>query len=226
MCYFDLDEMPELLQRCWLWSMRRPALARFRRRDYFGSENIPLKTAISRYLQEQTGIVCDGPVRLLTHLRYFGYGFNPISTYYCFDRHEQLVGIVTEINNTPWGEKYCYAFAISEGSNNGTTTRFDFDKTFHVSPFLPMGMQYQWQFSSPAQKLAMHFENYRDQQKVFDATLSLKKVPFNAGTRAGLLIGYPLQTVKVIMGIYWQAARLWLKKVPFYDHPKHSQQNH
>ena len=115
----------------------------------------------------------DGPVRLLTHPRHFGYGFNPVNFYYCFDATDQAprVAIVAEINNTPWGERHCYV--LPQSANRGTPDRlqFEFDKDFHVSPFMPMDMEYDWRFTRPDDALAVHMENRRDGRKVFDATL-------------------------------------------------------
>ncbi len=85
MLYLDLDELPTVFRRRWLWSATRPAIARFRREDHLGENKLDLATAVRRFVLEQTGITVTGPIRLLTNLRYFGYGFNPVSFYYCFD---------------------------------------------------------------------------------------------------------------------------------------------
>ena len=115
MMYLDLDELPHVLDVHPLWSARRPAPAWFRRRDYHGDAAVPLDEAVRATVAEQTGSRPRGPIRLLTHLRYFGYCFNPVSFYYCFDEEDRRVEtIVAEVNNTPWGERHCYVLPMSE----------------------------------------------------------------------------------------------------------------
>ncbi|MEZ5451088.1 MAG: DUF1365 family protein, partial [Thiolinea sp.] len=103
MLYLDLDELPTLFKPYWLWSVDRPNLARFRRRDHLGDPQQPLSEAVRERIEQETGRRPAGPIRLLTHFSYFGYRFNPVSFYYCFDAaDQQLEYIVAEVNNTPW----------------------------------------------------------------------------------------------------------------------------
>jgi uncharacterized protein len=220
MTYIDLNELPGVFSRFWLWSARHPALARFRREDYFGSAEQPLDVAIRDLIARETGTRPTGPIRLLTHLRYFGYCFNPVSLYYCFDRRDEKVEtIVAEITNTPWGERHAYVLPADSSTEHGGKLRFQFDKRFHVSPFLPMDMQYDWRFSPPDARLLVHMENFRASEKAFDATLVLEREEISSGALARTLIAFPFITAKVSLAIYWQACKLWLKKTPFHSHP-------
>ena len=109
MVYLDLDELDEVFAGRWLWSTTRCALARFRREDHLGVPTVPLPDAVRALVKERLGFRPTGPVRLLTHLRYFGFVMNPVSFYYCFAADgKQLEAIVAEVNNTPWGERHCY----------------------------------------------------------------------------------------------------------------------
>jgi uncharacterized protein len=219
--YLDLDEVDLVFAGRWLWSAgRRPAIAHWRRSDHYGDPQRDLRDCIRELVRERAGIEVDGPIRLLTHPRHFGYGFNPVNFYYCYAQGgQQLLAIVAEINNTPWGERHCYV--LPQAANRGTPQRlrFEFGKDFHVSPFLPMDMQYDWRFSRPDAALAVHMENHRDGRKVFDATMTLQRQPINGRTLAASLARHPLVTLKVSAAIYWQALRLWLKRTPLSTHP-------
>ena len=218
--YLDLAELPQVFDRHWLWSTRRPALARWHRRDHFGDPAEPLDASI-RSLVEDRGVPRPGgPIRLLTNPRYFGYGFNPVSFYYCFDGSDARVEtVVAEVNNTPWGERHCYVLPTAANLGSAEKMRFRFGKEFHVSPFMPMDMDYDWRFGAPGGRLLVHMENWREGRAVFDATMSLEREPIGSRALAGALAGYPFMTARVVTAIYWQALRLWLKRIPFHTHP-------
>ncbi|MFO8024418.1 DUF1365 domain-containing protein [Thiohalophilus sp.] len=227
MLYLDLDELPGVFDRFWLWSARRFNLAWFRRADHHGDPATPLADAIRDRVEQQTGQRPVGPIRLLTHLRYFGYGFNPVSFYYCFDSEDQYVEyLVAEINNTPWGEQHCYVLSEQDNRGKQQHKRYRFGKNFHVSPFMPMDLEYDWHFSTPGKQLAVHMINHQQDSTLFDATLRLERKPLNHARLARVLLGYPLMTVKVIMAIYYQALKLWLKRFPFYPHPDNKETPH
>jgi DUF1365 family protein len=217
MLYLDLDELPRVFKRRWLWSAQRPALAWFRRADYLGDAAVPLDQAVRDLVAERTGRRPRGPIRLLTHLRYFGYVQNPVSFYYCFDRAGTTVEtIVAEVTNTPWGERHAY---VLPAEPRGTRHRSRLAKRFHVSPFMPMDQAYDWRFSSPGRRLTVHMESFARGGRVFDATLVLRREPLTGSTLAASLVRFPWMTATVVVGIYWQAVRLWLKGAPFHPHP-------
>jgi len=221
MMYLDLAELPALFDRTPFWSARRPALAWFKRSDYLGSPDVPLDQAVRDLVQLRTGSRPQGPIRLLTHLRYFGYCMNPVSFYYIFDRSgAQLETIVAEITNTPWKERHQYVLTVA--ADGERIKHFGFDKRFHVSPFLPMDMQYRWSFNEPNDRLFVHMQNHRDGKQMFDATLQMKMTPLSTPALLGVLASFPLMTLKVIAAIHWQALRLWSKRTPLFSHPRAS----
>jgi DUF1365 family protein len=143
---------------------------------------------------------------------------NPVSFYYCFDESgTRLETIVAEITNTPWKERHQYVLPVAAG--RARIKRFGFDKDFHVSPFLPMDMQYRWSFNQPQNRLFVHMQNRRNGERMFDATLMLKERPVSPWGLLGALATFPLMTLQVITAIHWQALRLWVKRTPVFDHP-------
>ena len=207
MAWLDLAELGEVFDGRWLWSARRPALARFAREDHLGDPATPLDGAVRELIRSRIGRRPRGPIRLLTHLRYCGYVFNPVSFYYCYDAAgERVESIVAEVSNTPWGERCCY---VLDGLHADT------EKAMHVSPFMPMDLRYAWRFTAPGARLGVHMRLTRADATIFDAALALRREPI--GNR--MLLRFPLMTAKVIAAIHWQALRLWLKRVPFHVHP-------
>jgi hypothetical protein len=222
MMYVDLAELPTLFRRSWLWSCDGYGLARFRRRDHHGPADQPLDESIRRLVAERTGRRPGGPIRLLTHFEYFGYRFNPVSFYYCFDPGgEQVETVIAEINNTPWGEQHCYVLPRDASSGDSPAAlRFRFGKQFHISPFIGMDAQYDWRFTPPGQTLAIHMENLGGEGRFFDATMTLSRRAITPAALRWVLIRYPLMTARVIAAIYYQALRLRLKGSPYHPHPK------
>ncbi|MGI9247044.1 MAG: DUF1365 domain-containing protein, partial [Steroidobacteraceae bacterium] len=191
--YLDLDETESVFAGRWLWSAsRRRALAHWRREDHSGAPERDLRECVRELLQERAGIDARGPVRLLTHPRYFGYGFNPVSFYYCYAADgTTLEAVVAEISNTPWGERHCYVLPRAASCGDEHRLRFRFGKDFHVSPFLPLDMDYDWHFTPPAAGLGVHMENRREGRLVFDATLNLRRQPITGSTLAACLARHP-----------------------------------
>lgn len=216
MMYLDLDELPDVFDRYWLWSARRPAPAWFRRSDYLGPAETPLRDAVRARAAELLGEAPEGPIRVLTHLRYLGYVQNPVTFYYCFEADGETVhSVLAEITNTPWGERHTYALRGQEPCG----PKHRFAKAFHISPFMSMEHEYAWRFSDPGDRLFVHMENRTEGEKVFDATLLVRRREISRASMATTLIRYPWMTLKVAAGIYGQALRLRLKGTPYHEHP-------
>lgn len=217
--YLDLAELDTVFRGRWLWSAKRPNLAWLRRKDHFGDPSITIDEAVRRLVQERIGRRPGGPVRMLSHLRYAGHNFNPATFYYCYDAADSRVEtIVVEVHNTPWGEVHCYV--VDDRDNEGTREqkRFRLTKEFTVSPFMPMDLEYQWTFTEPGATVNVHMEDHDRDGLLLEADLAAGRREITGPTLSRMLLKYPLVTVKVIAGIYFQAFRLWVKGVPFYGH--------
>ena len=223
MMLLDLSELDSVFSGSKLWSIDRWAPARFKRSDFLGDPKIPLDKAVRLKVEKETGVYPQGAIRLLTNLRYFGFIMNPISCYYCFDDNEKLQFIVAEVNNTPWDERHCYVLPCDP---NSRYQRISFNKDFHVSPFNPMDIRYDWRSSDPEQQLRLNMQNWRQEQEPqgselleFDATLVLQREEITTKSLRRVILQYPLMTVKIVLAIYWEALKIWAKGVPFVAHP-------
>ncbi|TXI46106.1 MAG: DUF1365 domain-containing protein [Lysobacter sp.] len=219
--YLDLDELDRVFAGRWLWSAHGRNLAAFRRSDYHGDPSQPLADAVRETVERALGRRPLGPIRLLTHLRYAGYVFNPVSFYYCYAADGcRLDCIVAEITNTPWKERHAYVLDADTAERHGRALHWRFDKRFHVSPFVGMRRDYAWRFTAPDDDLRVRMDVFdEDGRREFDADLSLRRRPLNAASLRRVLWRYPLMTAKVVGAIHWEALRLWLKGVPVHDHP-------
>ena len=223
MVYLDLDELPQLFDGAWAWSARRPAPAWFRRADHLGDPAVPLDSAVRALVAERCGVAVDGPIRLLTHLRYFGHCFNPVSFFYCFDAEGQRVAaVVAHVTNTPWGESHSYVMATEDGpADRGSVALLHsrLDKRLHVSPFMGMDHSYDWRLTEPSQQLLVHIDATRAGEKTFDATLSLRRVEISPASLRRALVRHPFMTLRVSALIYAHAARLRLRGARWFTHP-------
>jgi DUF1365 family protein len=221
LAYVDLDELPHLLGGRLLG--RGAKLVRFHREDYLGDPSVPLADEVRRVVEERTGRRPAGPIRLLTHLRSFGHCFNPVSFYYCYDAAgERVLTVVAHVTNTPWGERHAYVMPVAGRRDHGTARvmRGRFQKRLHVSPLMGMDHVYDWRVSEPGERLSVHIESTRAGERVFDATLALRRREMNASEMSRVLARYPLLTLRLTGRIYTHALRLKLRGATYHPHPE------
>ena len=222
--YLDLAEVDEVLRSSFFLSGKRFAPASFRRADHFGDPSLSMVESVYQFVEQKTGLLLHGPVRVLTQLRHFGIYFSPINVFYCFDEHESLVALVAEVSNTPWNERHCYV--LWEGNRLAESVgRYSHGKEFHVSPFMGMDSQYEWRIRPPEDKLHLSLGCRRDGDRIFQADLKLNRSPMTDSQLLRTLLRRPVAAAHVVGAIYYQALRLWMKKCQFFPHPTNSRES-
>ena len=227
MAFLDIDRIPEVMARSPFSSYNRTNWASFHQRDHFGDPQISLRERLSQDAGANGVALPNGPIFLLTHLRYLGYNFNPISLFYFLDQHGDVPVILAEVNST-FGERHNYWLSSSNQMSSNqiraaNSLQFHCSKQMHVSPFLGMDLHYEFVLTPPQRQLLLHMRT-RDGTEaeagdLFDATLKLERREWSAAHLHGGLLRHPWMTAKVITAIHWQALRLFLKGAPVFTHP-------
>jgi len=218
MVLLDIDRIPAMMSVSRVASTNRFNWASFDDRDHFGDPSLPMRRRLELDAAANGVTIPEGPIYLLTHLRYLGYAFNPVSFFYCYDREERLAAVLAEVNNT-FGETRNYWLTAENEIAGGRLRRFRAEKAMHVSPFMPMDMEYTFGFSEPGDELTVTMSAIDGGEVTFDAMLRAELREWSAANLRRALVRHPWMTMKVILGIHWQALILWIKKVPVYTHP-------
>lgn len=206
--FLDIDRMPELMAASRLTSYNRFNWAAFHERDHLGDPALPLRRRLAADAAAHGLTLPDGPIFLLTNLRYLGYVFNPVSFYYCYSRAGTLERVMAEVNNT-----------FGESHNYWVEPQSRCAKQFFVSPFMGLEHDYRFRLTTPGASLTAHMDVLAGDAPFFDATLTLQRRAWNAGEIRRALLRFPMTTAKVTAAIHWEALKLWAKGVPVFSHP-------
>jgi len=211
----DLDALEQTGTR-WL-SIGRFNLFSFYPADHGPRDGSPLRPWIDRVLAAR-GIDLDGGrVKLLCFPRVLGYGFNPLSLWYCFDRSGALRAILAEVHNT-FGEQHCYLLG-SDGAPHRAGLTDGADKVFHVSPLIGMQARYRFRLAEPGERLAVLIREYQDDRLMLVASQSGEGITLSDQALLRAFRRTPLMTLKVIAAIHWQALKIWLRGAPYFPKP-------
>jgi DUF1365 family protein len=211
MWFLDLDELDRIDDLGRWFSVRKRALSRFRRSDYLGDPNRSLADSVREELRKITGIGVEGKVFGLLNVRTAGLYFSPVNFYFGFDQAGTASHLLAEVSNTPWNERHCYAHHLSSetGANED-------DKCFKVSPFNPGTAQtYRWSIAAPGEMIAINLGLHDERGHIFEAALRLKKEPYSLKTARSHILRVPVMTAYIVMKIYWQALKIYLKGIPY-----------
>lgn len=216
MLLLDLDTVEQTLRGLKLLSAGKWGLASWRAADHGDRSGRPLRTQIEVQLAQAGIDIAGGPIRLLTMPRILGYGFNPISVYFCHQPDGQLAALVYEVTNT-FHERHSYLVAAPE---DGPMLRQAAPKRFFVSPFMDMDLGYDFTIAPPGDEVSVTVAVHREGEPVLTARFAGQR---RALTDAGLLrvfLTHPLLTWKVMAGIHWEALKILMKGGRYRHRPR------
>lgn len=217
-CFFalDLDEVPALAARLKLFSHNRPNAVSFYDRDHMGRIDRSAKENARIVAEESLGPGAADRVVLVTNLRVLGYVFNPISWFFCYTDAGDPTCVLAEVSNT-FGERHMYVLA--DGERRGERTRYSEVKRLHVSPFLPMDLEYTFAVTDPGDRFEATIVARQEDRTRLSATLQGERRDLNDAAIGGALARYPLMSHRVTERIHGQAVRLWRGGATFHRKP-------
>lgn len=212
----DVDRLDETSRGLKLFSHNRFNLLALHDRDYIdGAANL---RAFAEARLQRGGVDLDGGrIRLLTLPRLLGFAFNPLSLWYCEHRDGSLRAVIADVRNT-FGERHCYLLA-SGGQPIAYDDPREKEKCFHVSPFLDLEGRYRFTIAEPGAKLRVAIQETREGAPILDATLTGERQALSDGAILKQALAMPLMTLKVVLGIHWEALKLWLRGAKFHGKP-------
>lgn len=215
--FLDLDEIDTISQRLRLFSLNRANVLSLRYTDYASGEDRPLRAQVEERLAEAGILDAARRICLLTMPRMLGYGFNPLSIYYCYGACDTPAAIIYEVTNT-YGERHSYVIPCEPGESS--EIHQSCDKKLYVSPFLDMDMRYAFSLSTPGKTLSVAIKGSDGSGPIISTGLTGRRVPLTDASLARAMLRHPLLTHKVIVGIHWEALLLWLKGLKVRPHPR------
>ena len=219
MALLDIDRIPDAMSVSRLTGYNRRRWAAFHDVDHIGDPARPLRDRVIASARDAGVTLPDGPIHLLTHLRYAGYIFNPISLYYCYDIDGRLRRVLADVRNT-YGGRHAYWLTAADGDERRLRARAA--KSLYVSPFMAFDVEYEFLLTHPDETLVAHMNvlpaDGGGRRAIFDATLRLRRKPWTARSLRRALLRHPFMTAKVIGAIHWEALRL-RRKLPIVPMP-------
>ncbi|RVU34247.1 DUF1365 domain-containing protein [Hwanghaeella grinnelliae] len=212
----DIDKLRETASDTRMFVYNRTGVVSFHDKDHGPRDGSPLRPWLNNILSEHGYELRDCPVRLLTFPRLWGYVFNPLSIYYCYDRGGHLKVVLYEVSNT-FGQWHGYLLPVTREASGPVSQKTT--KEFHVSPFMPVDGTYEFTLTPPGEKLSVliRYKGEQGEDRMI-AKHTARRSDLTAAGLASALSKHPMMTFKVIAGIHWEALKLWKKGAKF--HPK------
>jgi DUF1365 family protein len=204
----DLDEIEDVSRGLKLFSHNRFNALSFHDADHGDGSGRPLRGQVEHHLRDANIEIDGGPIKLLCMPRMFGYGFNPLSIYFCYRRNGSLAALFYEVRNT-FGERHSYLLPVDHVA--GTVADQHCEKVFYVSPFMDMAMHYAFRVAIPDERVSVAIRTSDQDGLMLFAALSGARVALTDAALLRAVLSHPLLPLKVIGAIHWHALRLLLK---------------
>lgn len=214
--WLKLAELPMLTEQFPSFSYNKRNWLQFSDGDYLNSSSLPITQKVREQASSLGLTDLNLEIFMLGQIRMFGVYFSPVNFYFFRQPSGRFSHMMAEVSNTPWHEKHCYLVKLESSQPNQPITT---EKQFHVSPFNPMDMQYLWRIKPPEKHCDISLECHKDQRH-FSASIHLQQKELNRKTLRNVMVKTPSISVKTLLGIYWQALKLFVKGTPIYSHPK------
>jgi hypothetical protein len=209
----DIDRLVEADGQTAFFSVDKPNLFSFARKDHGARADVPLRPWAEDMLAK-AGVALDGgAIRLVTLPRHLFYKFSPISLWYGYSPAGDLRGIIYEVNNT-FGDTHSYVAAVT-----GNRSQHEAGKAFHVSPFFDVTGTYRFTLRAPDDRLGVVVESLKDGTRLHMANIIARRQPATARTLVATTLSRPFSTLGVTLGIHWQALKIWLRGAKYRPRP-------
>lgn len=206
----DLDRLAETDRQSRLFGVNRSAVYSFHEKDHGDRDGSPLNAYVRRRALAHGVDLDGGRILLLCYPRLFGYTFNPLSVYFCYDRSGTLALVIYEVRNT-FGAIHSYVLPVTAEQRSAAGIRQEQDKLFYVSPFIEMPMRYFFRVSPPDETVKLRILETDAEGPLLSATFHGARRALTSRSLLGSLFALPLVTFKIVAAIHWEALRLWLK---------------
>ena len=212
----DIDRLSELNKASRFFSVNKFNIFSFHEKDHLPKGECNLRSWANKILSDSGYDINGTKIYLLCMPRVFGWGFDPLSVWYCESETGEILAAICEVHNT-FGERYCYLVKAKDGK---WPVRDKHPKVFHVSPFMEIRGDYSFSLAKPREKLKIAINVFDNDKPLLNATQLGERYSFSSIQLAKMFFSIPFQTLKVLGAIHWHALKLWLRKVPFFHKPE------
>lgn len=210
----DLDRLEVADRQTPLFGVNRRALYSFHEADHGARDGSSLRDYAQRCAADHGIDLTGGRVLLLCYPRLFGYVFNPLSIYFCYQGSGKLALVIYEVRNT-FGDIHAYAIPVKGSDVSPAGIRQEEDKRFYVSPFLAMEMRYHFRLIEPGEHVKLRILETDREGPLLSATFNGLRRTLSTKELLRSFFSLPAVTVKIIAAIHWEALCLWRKGVQF-----------
>ena len=206
----DLNELEEINKYIKFFSYNKFNIISFYDKDHGDRDGSSIKLWVKKNLRNIGIMTEDINIKLLCYPRIFGYVFNPLSTYFIYNKHSELISIFYEVKNT-FGEQHTYIFKAQDEK----TVQNKCKKKFYVSPFIEMDCEYHFKTLNPREQLSVVINQNDKDGKLLFASQDGISMDFNNKNLILSYLTHPLMTFKIIGAIHYEAFKLWAKRIKF-----------